>query len=248
MRLLLVNPNISDDVTALMAAEARRSASPGTEIVAATAPFGALYVENRVEAAIASHAILDVLAEHGAGADAAVISAFGDPGLAAARELVDIPVVGVSEAAFLIAWTLGRRYAIVAMTQRLGTWYRECAIEHGLDGRLVTVRALDVPIPDITRAKAQLRDRLVAECLAAVDEDGAEVVILGGGPLAGLAREAAAEIPVPALDGVSCGVRLAEALVGLAPRPATRGSFARPASKPTRGLSPHLRKLIDRGP
>src|SRR5262245_29281787 len=197
MKLLLINPNISEDVTAIMAAEARRSASPGTDIAVATARFGALYVENRVEASIASHAILDVLAEHGAGADAAIISAFGDPGLAAAREMVDIPVIGVSEAAFLIAWTLGRRYAIVAMTRRLGTWYRECAVEHGLDGRLVGVRALDVPIPDITRARTQLRDRLLAECLAAVDENGAEVVILGGGPLAGLAREAAAEIPVP---------------------------------------------------
>ena len=76
--------------------------------------------------------------------------------------------------------------------------------------------------------------------LEAVDKDAAEVVILGGGPIAGLAREAAGEIPVPTLDGVSCGVRLAEALVGLAPRPATRGSFARPPSKPTRGLSPSL--------
>ena len=48
--------------------------------------------------------------------------------------------------------------------------------------------------------------------------------------------------------GVSCAVRLAEALVGLAPRPATRGSFARPPSKPTRGLSPSLGTLLDRAP
>jgi Asp/Glu/hydantoin racemase len=247
MKLLLVNPNISSDVTAIMAAEARRSASPGTEIVAATAPFGALYIENRVEASIASHAVLAVLAEHAAGADAAIVSAFGDPGLAAARELLDIPVVGIAESAFLMAWTLGRRYAIVAMTRRLGTWFRECAIEHGLDGRLVSVRALDVAVADIAKAKEQLRDRLLEECLAAVDQDAAEVVILGGGPIAGLAREIGDRIPVPALDGVSCAVRLAEALVGLAPRPATRGSFARPAPKSTRGLSPSLAKLLDRG-
>ena len=248
MKLLLINPNISEDVTAIMAAEARRSASAGTEIVTATARFGALYIENRAEAAIASHAVLDALAEHAAGVDAAIVSAFGDPGLAAARELFDVPVVGIAESAFLMAWPLGRRYAIVAMTRRLGTWFRECAIEHGLDGRLVSVRALDVPVADIARAKEQLRDRLVAECLAAVDEDGAEVVILGGGPIAGLAREAAAQIPVPALDGVSCAIRLAEALVGLAPRAATRGSFARPPAKPTRGLSPSLARLIERAP
>src|SRR5207237_9195652 len=90
MKLLLINPNISEDVTAIMAAEARRSASPGTEIATATARFGALYIENRVEASVASHAVLDALAEHGAGADAAIISAFGDPRLAAARDLVDV--------------------------------------------------------------------------------------------------------------------------------------------------------------
>jgi allantoin racemase len=246
MKLLLINPNISDEITAIMAAEARRSASPGTEIITATARFGALYVENRVEAAIAAHAVLDALAEPGAGIDAAIVSAFGDPGLAAARELVDIPVIGVSEAALLAAWPLGRRYAIVAMTKRLGIWYRECAIEHGLDGRLVSVRALDIPVTDITKAKEQLRERLIAEALKAVEDDGAEVVIFGGGPTAGLAREAADNIPVPVLDGISCAVRLAEALVGLAPRSPKRGSFARPPSKPNRGLSPWLAKLLDR--
>jgi len=248
MRLLLINPNVSEDVTAIMAAEARRSASAGTDIVTATARFGVVYVENRAEAAIASHAVLDALAEHGAGADAVIVSAFGDPGLAAARELADVPVVGIAESAFLVAWTLGRRYTIVAMTRRLGTWYRECAAEHGLAGRLVSVRALDVPVTDVARAKELLREQLVAQCLKAVEEDDAEVVILGGGPIAGLAREAADRIPVPAIDGVSCAVRLAEALVGLAPRSPARGSFARPPSKPARGLSPALGALIDRTP
>jgi allantoin racemase len=144
----------------------------------------------------------------------------------------------------LIAWTLGRRIAIVCLTPRLGRWYQECAEEHGLAGRLVNVRALDVPIPDIVQAKDQLRARLLEECGRAIDEDKAEVIILGGGPIAGLAREAASEIPVPTLDGVSCAVRLAEAIAGLHPRPALRGSFARPRPKPARGLSQALTRRI----
>lgn len=248
MRLLLVNPNISADVTSVMADEARRSASAGTEIVAATARFGALYIENRAEAAIASHAVLDAIAEHGAGMDGAIVSAFGDPGLAAARELFEIPVVGIAESAFLVAWTLGRRYSIIAMTPRLGTWFREAAEEHGLASRLASVRALAQGPTDIARAKDELRERLVAEALSAVESDGAEAVILGGGPIAGLAREVAHRIPVPAIDGVSCAVRLAEALVGLAPRAPVRGSFARPPAKRTRGLSPALAQRFDGAP
>jgi allantoin racemase len=244
MKLLLINPNVTETMTASIAVEARLSASQGTEITAVTASFGTQYVENRVEAAIAAHAVLDALATHMDGHDAAIVAAFGDPGLAAAREFADIPVFGIEESALLTAWTLGRRIAIVCLTPRLGRWYQESAEEHGLAGRLVCVRALDVPIPDITQAKARLRARLLEECGRAIDEDHAEVIIFGGAPIAGLAREAAAEIPVPTLDGVSCAVRLAEAVAGLHPRPPSRGSFARPRPKPAQGLSPGLTRRI----
>lgn len=244
MKLLLINPNITEAMTASMAAEARLFVSAGTEITAVTASFGTQYVENRVEAAIAGHAVLDSLATHMAGHDAAIVSAFGDPGLAAAREFADIPVFGIEESALLAAWTLGRRIAIICLTPRLGRWYRECAEDHGLAGRLVSVRALDVPIPDITQAKDQFRARLLEECGRAIEDDQAEVIIFGGGPIAGLAREAAAQIPVPTLDGVSCAVRLAEAVAGLHPRPPSRGSFARPPPKPAQGLSPALMRRI----
>ncbi|GHD43553.1 Asp/Glu/hydantoin racemase [Thalassobaculum fulvum] len=245
-RILVLNPNVTEAITATMVEEARRVASADTEIVPATARFGTQYIENRVEAAIAGHAVLDALAEQAPGCDAAVVAAFGDPGVFAAKEMLEIPVIGISEAAFLTAYTLGRRYAVVCLTPRLGVWYRECAEEHGLDGRLVAVRPLDVPPSDITAAKQQTGRRLVEACHEVIDRHGAEVVIMGGGPIAGLARTVAHEIPVPVLDGVSCAVRLAEALVDLAPRPATRGSFARPPAKPSQGLAPALQAWVER--
>ena len=141
MRILFINPNVTPAITEIMAAEALRSAAPGTEIVPATARFGTLYVANRIEAAIAAHAVLDLLAERAAGFDAAIVSAFGDPGIYAAKELLDIPVVGVSEAAFHFAYLLGKRYSLVCLTERLRTWAVECAEEHGLTGRLASARA-----------------------------------------------------------------------------------------------------------
>lgn len=246
MRLLLLNPNITTAVTDTMLDEARRSASPDTEIIAATARFGVSYVENRIEAAIASHAVLEALAEHGEGCDAAIIAAFGDPGLWAAKELMEFPVVGISEAAFLTAYMLGHRYSIVCLTERLAVWYGECAREHGLGGRLGSVRALDKAPSDIAKAKDETRAALLALCTRAIAEDGAEVIVLGGGPIAGLAREIADRLPVPVVDGVSCAVRMAEGLVRLEPQKATRGSFARPAGKPARELSPALLDAITR--
>jgi Asp/Glu/hydantoin racemase len=244
MRILFINPNVTEAITEIMAEEARRSAAPATTIVPATVRFGTQYVANRIEAAIAGHAVLDTIAEQGEGCDAVVIAAFGDPGLYAAREMIDIPVVGVSEAAFLTAYTLGRSYSMVCLTERLRRWYVECAEEHGLDGRMASARALDVTIPDIATARETFKQHLVDLALRVVNEDNAEVVIMAGGPAAGVAREIQDLIPVPTIDGVSCAVRLAEMLVGLNARPPRRGSFARPPHKPAKGLSPELMRLI----
>lgn len=246
MKLLLVNPNVTEQITLLMLEEGRCSISPGTELIGVTAGFGARYVENRAEAAIAAHAVLDAIAQHSPGCDAVIVAAFGDPGVEAARELFDMPVIGISEAAFHMAWLLGRRYSVVCLTPRLRTWYLECAQQTGLAGRLASVRALPVLDADITAAKDAGREALLEQCRRAIDEDEAEVLIVGGGPLAGLARDIAHELPVPVIDGVSCAVRLAEAMVGLAPRVPTVGSFARPAAKPARGLGAALQARITR--
>lgn len=188
--------------------------------------------------------MLDAIARHEAGCDAVIIAAFGDPGLAAAREFASVPVFGLGESAMLVAWTLCRRFSIICLSARLRRWYIECAEEVGLAGRLGSVRGLDVAIPDIARAKEQFQELLVAECHAAIAQDGAEAVIFGGGPIAGLAREVADEVPVPTLDGVACSVRMAEAVGGLHPRQPSAGSFARPAPKPAKGLGPELMRRI----
>lgn len=245
MKILLINPNVTEAITEVMAAEARRCASPGTEIIPATSRFGTLYIENRAEAAIASHAVLEIAAQRAPQCDAIIVSAFGDPGLAAVRELVDVPVVGICESALLTARMLGRRYSIVCLTRRLRAWYMECVTDYGLDDRLASVRALERPPSDITRAKDEVREHLVQLCTEAIEMDDAEVIIFGGGPIAGLAAEVQDRIPVPTLDGVSCAVRMAETLVGLAARVPAVGSFARPAPKPTKGLSPSLAAYIE---
>ena len=69
-RLLLINPNISDNVTELIRAEALRSASPGTTIEVVTAPFGVAYIETRFEALIGALA-LDAIGEAVGRCDAA---------------------------------------------------------------------------------------------------------------------------------------------------------------------------------
>ena len=64
MKLLVINPNISDDVTALIEAEALRSASDDTELVVRTAGHGVEYIETRFESLIAAGAVAELIAEY----------------------------------------------------------------------------------------------------------------------------------------------------------------------------------------
>lgn len=257
MKLLVINPNISDDVTALIEAEALRSAGPGTELIVRTAPHGVEYIETRFESLIAAGAVAELIAEyeHGCGAvrtpgveltaesspvDGVVIAAFGDPGMPALKELVNVPVIGITEAALCAAALQGQRFSIIAISDRIQAWYLECVERFGLGGRLASIRSVNQCLNSIGSVQADFKETLLALSREAVTEDGADVVILAGAPLAGLARDLEGQIPVPVVDGISAGIRMTEAVVALGSGTHRGGSFAAPPVKKRRGLSGNL--------
>jgi len=246
MKLLLINPNISQSVSDLIEAEARRAAAPGTEVTVMTAPFGVAYIETRFESLIGAYATAQLAGEHGHDFDAVVVAAFGDPGIDGLREAMDIPVVGLTEAALMSACLLGKRFSIVAISRRITAWYREVVQANGLEGRLASIRCLDTPLRSIGAVQQDHSEALRALCQAAIDEDGADVIIIAGAPLAGLARSIKDQIPVPVVDGVSSAVCHAQTLVSLNPSPAREGSFARPPVKDNRGLPSGIERLLAR--
>ena len=245
-RLLLINPNISDSVSELIRAEALRSVAAGTTVEVLTAPFGVAYIETRFEALIGAYATAQLAAEHHERFDAVVVAAFGDPGVTGLREVLPIPVIGLTEAALASAHLLGHRISIIAISQRIQAWYREVVEAYGFGSRLASIRALDRPLASIGAVQDEHAQALKTLASRAVDEDGAEVIVLAGAPLAGLARSLAGQLPVPVVDGVSSAVRHAQSLVALAPGRATQGSFAAPPAKPHRGLPPAIATLLDR--
>lgn len=236
MNILLLNPNTRADITELMMNVGQRAASPGTKLIPLTAPRGVPYIATRAEAQIGGAIALEMLAEHHTRADAAIIAAFGDPGLFAARELFDIPVVGMAEAAMLTACMAGRRFSIITFAQALGPWFEDCVSANGLWERCAGVRTLDGGFRDIAEVGTEKEDLLVELAQRAVVEDEADVLILAGAPLSGLAERVASRIPVPVIDQVVAAVKQAEALLALRLRKATAGTFRRPDAKPTKGL------------
>ncbi len=116
---------------------------------------------------------------------------------------------------------------------------------HGLEGRCAGIRMLDGAFQSISEVQDEKEALLVELASRAVQEDEADVVILGGAPLAGLADKVKDRIPVPVVDQIGAAVKQAEALVTLSTRKASAGTFRRPDPKPTIGLAEALACRIE---
>jgi Asp/Glu/hydantoin racemase len=244
MKLLIANPNTSAGVTDRLVASGKLVASPGTALIPMTAPRGVPYIATRAEAAIGSAVMLEMLAEKRGTFDAAVCAAFGDPGLGGARELFDFPIVGMAEAAMLVACTMGRKFAIVSFAKALEPWFAEIVDWHGMTGRCAAIQMLDSAFTNINDVAEEKEQLLVDLANKVVTDKGADVVILAGAPLAGLATKLRDRVPVPLVDGIQAAVTMAEGLVRLNPRKATVGTYRRPGAKDSIGLSNALAVVI----
>lgn len=244
MKLLVVNANTTQFVTDRVSAEAQTVAGKGTEIVAVTAEFGARIIGTRAENAIAAHAMVDLMARHAGGCDAALIAVSYDTALDACRQLLPIPVVGMTEAALLTACMLGGRIGFVTLGRAGLPIYQELVTHYGLASRVAGWGVIESQAafrPDDT---TELDRLLVTEANRLVEKDGAESVILVGAVMAGVPRRLQAKVPVPLLDGVACGVQQAELLVRLKlPKP-TAGSYALPHGREVINVSDPLRKAF----
>ncbi|MEO3475174.1 aspartate/glutamate racemase family protein [Roseomonas sp. CAU 1739] len=241
MRLLLLNGNTDPAITDLIATRATEAVArlglPASEIIPATAPFGARYISTRAAVAVAGHAVLAALAEHVGtdnphGFDAAVIACFGEPGIEAAREMLPIPVVGMAEASIAAALAIAPRIALLTGGALWVPMLEEFALIRGHGADRVAVRGV-APTGDMIARDPDGAAALLVEAARAAVQDGAGVVVLGGAGLAGIAPRVAPHVGVPVLDSLDCA--LAAALGGGA-------APERVAQAPVLGVSEPLRR------
>jgi allantoin racemase len=243
MKILIINPNTTPAITDLVLTHARRLAPEEVTLAAATGAFGPRYIASRAAVAIASHAALDCYARSGAGCDAVLLACFGDPGLDGLRELADVPVVGMADAACAEAARTGP-FAIVTGGERWGPMLREFVALRGLADRLVEVRTVAPTGADIARDPEASLKTLGDACRAAAAE-GARAVILGGAGLVGLAERLRPEVPVPVICSLEAGMAAVVAAARRAPAKPVSGDFAPTPPVPTVALSDRLAALME---
>jgi allantoin racemase len=231
MRLLIVNPNTTETMTAKIATTARMAAGPGTIIEAVTAAMGPESIEGHYDEAFAVPGLVKAIVDGAAaGVDGAVIACFDDTGLDAARSAVDIPVVGVCEAAAHLVSPLAHRFAIVTTLSR-SIPPLEMLIERYGVARRCRVRAADVPVLALEDRGSGALAKIEHEIALALREDRAEAIILGCAGMTDLAAELARKFGVPVVDGVAAAVKMIEALSGIGLRTSKIGGYAPPLPK-----------------
>jgi Asp/Glu/hydantoin racemase len=150
----------------------------------------------------------------------------------------------MADASILQACAMGSRFSIVTGGERWKSMLEEFVANHGLSSRLASVRTVAPTGADIARDPKAAMELLAQGCSACVKEDGADVVILGGAGLAGLAAKLKPMVDAPLLDGVACAISMAEGLALQKLAKATNGALAKPGAVDSIKLSRGLSKLL----
>jgi Asp/Glu/hydantoin racemase len=216
VKLLVVNPNTSASVTALLLRRIVAAVGKAAEVEAITAPFGAAYIASEASYVVAAHAALDACSAHVAARgrpDAIVVGCFGDPGVFALREALGVPAIGLAEAAMREAAAHGR-HAIVTGGAAWGPMLERLARALGLADALARIETIAATGAELAADRERAVAKLAEACADAAT--GVDAVILGGAALAGMGEAIETRLGdrlrVPLIDSVDAAARAALAL------------------------------------
>ncbi|MFT6286435.1 MAG: allantoin racemase [Halieaceae bacterium] len=180
---------------------------------------GAKILDSYYEMTMADAFVLEAgIAAEAEGYDAVCINSMSDSGLAALRSRLSIPVVGPCQSCLLTACMLGEKFSIITMWDQWRPLYKKTIQEQGLAHRLASIRAINVR-PDAQELLAGKEDivfaQLEAAALAAIHEDGAEVIIIGSTTMHQSYEYLAGKLPVPVLNPGLISLKVCEMLLDL---------------------------------
>jgi allantoin racemase len=152
------------------------------------------------------------------GFSAIIIGCYSDPGLDALREMLTIPVIGPGAASLHLAAQLGTRICVLTPS---GRGYGRVAARLrslGIAPLLASVRGIGLSVMDLAKQKPGALDKAAEAARLAVEQDGADVLVLGCMSMAflpGICEELGKRVGVPVVNPVIAALKTAEAVAGM---------------------------------
>ncbi|PLR80376.1 Asp/Glu/hydantoin racemase [Bacillus canaveralius] len=236
MKIKVINPNTTLEMTKGIEHAAKTAARPDTQIIAVSPEMGPVSIESYYDEYLSIPGVIEEIKKgEEEGVDAFVIACWGDPGLHAAREVTDKPVVGIAESSVYLASMLAARFSVVTVLPRIKTMLEELVDSYGASKKIANIRTTPMGVLDFERDPAAGMEMLRQEGKRAVKEDDAEAILLGCAGMAEFADSLEKELGVPVIDGVVAGVKFAESIVDLGKKTSKLKTYKYPEKKEFKG-------------
>jgi allantoin racemase len=249
-RLLVVNPNTSREMTETIRRSAEAAANAVAVEVDTVCPTnGPPSIEGRFDEIVSAYWTLDCVMQVVDAYDGVVVACYGPhAAIEGIREAVDVPTMGIMEASILYALPLGSRFGIVTTSSRWQPLLEDGLKLLGVESRCASVRSSGLAVLDLDRLpREEVCGRLAEAARAAVEEDGAEVILLGCAGMAGLQEVVASAVRVPVVDAVCAGVTLVGALARSGARTSKRNLYRPVEPRPGVEVPPGLQRVDTKG-
>ena len=186
-----------------------------TDLEVRSIPKGTSHMEYHFYQAVNQQEILKgILQAEKDGFDACIISCFDDPSLYEGREISrNMIVTAPGEASAHLAATLGNKFSVIVGRKKWIPQMEENIHKYGLGRKLASFRSLDLGVLEFHENEDKTRRRMEEEIRKAVEEDQAEVIVLGCTMQVGFYRELQEEFQIPVIDSMVAAVKYAEYLV-----------------------------------
>jgi len=232
MRIFVINPNTSESMTDHVRRELERVKRADTELTVVNPQHGPVSIESAYDEALAIPPTLELVRRaNEEGHDAVILACFSDPGLDAAKEISDIPVIGIEESTMHLASMLGHKFAVTTGDSARVPSKELDARLRGVETAYAGALSMDMPVLEMDAHPEEAKARILELGRQAVEAEGVEVIILGCAGLSGYSEDIERELGVVVLDPTSVALKVAEALVDLGVRHSKVRRFARPPEK-----------------
>jgi allantoin racemase len=228
MRILILNPNTSEEFTRAIQETGDAVKSLGTEVVCLNPSSGPRSIESAYDELLSCGPCLEVLIARREEFDGFIIACYGNhPVIHAAREMLSQPVVGIMEASLYLACVVGHTFSVISSGDRAITLFWDALKAYDMQDRCASVRSTGTPVLALEESgSVNVEELILEEARKAIEEDGAEVISLGCAGMVGLDGRLKRELGVPVIDGVAAAVKLMEALVGCGIQTSKRRAYA----------------------
>lgn len=215
MDILVLNPNTTESLTRSIGRQAEKVAASTTRITARNPAHGPAAIESAADEEESTTHMLALLEETPPESyDAIVIACGSDPGVAQIREKVGKPVLGIGQAAMLMACIYGDKFGAVVTSVESKDAIRDLVGHYGLLDRLADTYATELSVLDIATSLSQSRP-IIEDHVRLAIADGASAVSLTCSAMGELAQPLSEKFGLPVIDGVQAAVKLLEAGLAL---------------------------------